>query len=235
MKKILAMAMAAAMVLSFAACSSKQDSSSEEVKEPTVATGTYTVYNTTGDKITELYLHEAGSEDKGENLAGENGMKNYRSKVLTFEGAEDTTLSLEWVTANGDTGSFDTLHIEEAPVALLSTDAAAGATPVKFEVPTAEGVYTVYNTTGETVTELYLYEAGSEDKGENLAGEGLADAASVELKKEGAVDFALVLEFTTESGYTGSFNTLHNEVAPISLLSEDAAAGATVIKFAKPE
>ena len=54
MKKILAMAMAAAMVLSFAACSSKQDSSSEEVSEPTVATGTYTVYNTTGDKITEL-------------------------------------------------------------------------------------------------------------------------------------------------------------------------------------
>ena len=135
MKKILSIAMAAAMVLSFAACSSKQDSSSEEVKEPTVATGTYTVYNTTGDKITELYLHEAGSEDKGENLAGE----------------------------------------------------------------------------------------------------GLADTASVELKKEGAVDFALVLEFTTESGYTGSFDTLHNEVAPISLLSEDAAAGATVIKFAKPE
>ena len=39
-----------------------------------VATGTYTLYNVTGEKLTELYLYETGS-DKGENHIPE-GMKN---------------------------------------------------------------------------------------------------------------------------------------------------------------
>ena len=43
------------------------------------------------------------------------------------------------------------------------------------------------------------------------------------------------LEFTTEDGQTQSFETLHYEVAPISLLSVDAAAGATPIAFTAPE
>ena len=100
--------------------------------------------------------------------------------------------------------------------------------------------YTVYNTTGSTVSELYLYEAGSEDKGENLAGEaGLADGENVvitrdvEADKQG--DMTYVLEFTTEDGSTQSFETLHYEITPISLKSVDAAAGATPIAFAAPE
>lgn len=44
-----------------------------------------------------------------------------------------------------------------------------------------------------------------------------------------------VLEFTTEDGSIQSFETLHYEVAPISLKSVDAAAGATPIAFAAPE
>ena len=43
-----------------------------------------------------------------------------------------------------------------------------------------------------------------------------------------------VLEFTTESGDTQSFDTLSYEGAPTSLLS-DAAAGATPISFTAPE
>ena len=100
--------------------------------------------------------------------------------------------------------------------------------------------YTVYNTTGSTVSELYLYEAGSEDKGENLAGEaGLADGENivitrdVEADKQG--DMTYVLEFTTEDGSIQSFETLHYETTPISLKSVDAAAGATPIAFAAPE
>ena len=95
-------------------------------------------------------------------------------------------------------------------------------------------------TTGSTVSELYLYEAGSEDKGENLAGEaGLADGENVvitrdvEADKQG--DMTYVLEFTTEDGSTQSFETLHYETTPISLKSVDAAAGATPIAFAAPE
>ena len=40
---------------------------------------------------------------------------------------------------------------------------------------------------------------------------------------------------TTEDGTTQSFDTLGYEVAPISLLSADAAAGATPISFTAPE
>ena len=55
----------------------------------------------------------------------------------------------------------------------------------------------------------------------------------VETDKQG--DMTYVLEFTTEDGNTQSFDTLSYEVAPISLLSVDAAAGATPISFTAPE
>lgn len=90
---------------------------------------------------------------------------------------------------------------------------------------------------GSTVSELYLYVSGSEDKGENLAGEGLADGENVVLTLPEDADQSAkyVLEFTTEDGTTQSFDTLSYEVAPISLLSADAAAGATPIAFSAPE
>ncbi len=232
MKKFISVIAACAVMFSLVACSKPAEE--PEVNEAETATGTYAIYNVTGEKVTEIYMYEAGAEEKGDNLAGE-GLKNGKKIVATYDAAADATLVLEFVTEGGYTGSFDTLHIEEAPISLLSEDAAAGATMINFFVPQATGEYTIYNTTGETVSELYVYEAGSEDKGENLAGEGMADGAEILCTKDGAIDFVLVVEFTTESGYTGSFETLHNEVAPISLLSEDAAAGATMISFTKPE
>ena len=45
---------------------------------------------------------------------------------------------------------------------------------------------------------------------------------------------ALTLKFVTESGYEGSFATLHIEVAPIYLLSADGMTGATQISFRAP-
>lgn len=125
-----------------------------------------------------------------------------------------------------------------------ASSAAASSVAVSSEAASSEAAesaeYTVYNTTGSTVSELYLYEAGSEDKGENLAGEaGLADGENVvitrdvEADKQG--DMTYVLEFTTEDGSTQSFETLHYETTPISLKSVDAAAGATPIAFAAPE
>ena len=120
-----------------------------------------------------------------------------------------------------------------------STAASSTASSAAASSEAASAEYTVYNTTGSKVTELYLYDAGSEDKGENLAGEGLADGESivitrdVEADKQG--DVVYVLEFTTEDGNTQSFDTLHYEVAPISLKSVDAAAGATAIAFEAPQ
>ena len=118
-----------------------------------------------------------------------------------------------------------------------SVAASSEAASSEAEVEPAE--YTVYNTTGSTVSELYLYAAGSEDKGENLAGEGLADGESIvitrDVEADKQADVVYVLEFTTEDGNTQSFDTLHYEVAPISLKSVDAAAGATAIAFEAPQ
>ena len=119
--------------------------------------------------------------------------------------------------------------------AASSEAASSEAASSEAEVESAE--YTVYNTTGENVTDLYLYVAGSEDKGENLAADGLADGDSVVLTLPEDADKSAeyVLEFTTEGGETQSFDTLSYEVAPISLLSVDAAAGATPISFTASE
>ena len=113
----------------------------------------------------------------------------------------------------------------------------ASSVAASSEAAVEPAEYTVYNTTGSTVSELYLYVAGSEDKGENLAGEGLADGENVVLTLPEDADQSAkyVLEFTTEDGTTQSFDTLSYEVAPISLLSADAAAGATPIAFSAPE
>lgn len=119
----------------------------------------------------------------------------------------------------------------------VASSVAASSEAASSEAAVEPAEYTVYNTTGSTVSELYLYVAGSEDKGENLAGEGLADGENVVLTLPEDADQSAkyVLEFTTEDGTTQSFDTLGYEVAPISLLSADAAAGATPIAFSAPE
>lgn len=138
------------------------------------------------------------------------------------------------MTACGGSASSTTASSVASSVA-SSAAASSEAASSEAEVEPAE--YTVYNTTGENVTDLYLYVAGSEDKGENLAADGLADGDSVVLTLPEDADKSAeyVLEFTTESGATQSFDTLSYEVAPISLLSVDAAAGATPISFTAPE
>lgn len=132
-------------------------------------------------------------------------------------------------------GSASTAASSTASSAAASSVAASSEAASSEVAESAE--YTVYNTTGSTVSELYLYEAGSEDKGENLAADGLADGDSVVLTLPEDADKSAeyVLEFTTEDGNTQSFDTLSYEVAPISLLSVDAAAGATPISFTAPE
>ena len=122
----------------------------------------------------------------------------------------------------------------------VASSAAASSEAASSEAEAVSAEYTVYNTTGSTVTELYLYDAGSDEKGDNLAGEnGLADGENTvitrDVEADKQSDVTYILEFTTEDGQTQSFETLHYEVAPISLLSVDAAAGATPIAFAAPE
>ena len=56
----------ASSVASSAAASSEAASSEAASSEAEVEPAEYTVYNTTGENVTELYLYVAGSEDKGE-------------------------------------------------------------------------------------------------------------------------------------------------------------------------
>lgn len=143
------------------------------------------------------------------------------------------------MTACGSSASSTAASSSVASSAASSEAASSeAASSEAAESTTAE--YTVYNTTGSTVTELYLYDAGSDEKGDNLAGEnGLADGENIvitrDVEADKQSDVTYILEFTTEDGQTQSFETLHYEVAPISLLSVDAAAGATPIAFTAPE
>ena len=131
---------AASSVASSAAASSEAASSeaaSSEAAEPTTAE--YTVYNTTGSTVTELYLYDAGSEEKGDNLAGENGLADGESVVITrdedADKQSDVNYVLEFTTEDGETQSFETLHYETTPISLKNVDAAAGATPIAFAAP----------------------------------------------------------------------------------------------------
>ena len=234
MKKLFATLLAMLMVLSLAGCAKNEeqvaDNNTEEVTEPADATGVYTVYNMTGAKLTELYLYEAGSADKGTNYAAD-GIKNTKKVELTYNGKEDTPLVLEFNYEGGETQTYETLHIETAPVTLKSVDAAAGASVIAFEVPKGTGKYTVTNATGADVTELYMYPTGAEDKGENYAEGGLADGASVEIVYEGEYGVDYILEFANADSEARNYPTLHIEEAPIKLLSVDEAAGASNISF----
>ena len=134
-------------------------------------------------------------------------------------------------------GSSSSSSAASSTASSVASSVAASSEAASSEAAVEPAEYTVYNTTGSTVSELYLYVAGSEDKGENLAGEGLADGENVVLTLPEDADQSAkyVLEFTTEDSTTQSFDTLSYEVAPISLLSADAAAGATPISFTAPE
>ena len=134
-------------------------------------------------------------------------------------------------------GSSSSSTAASSTASSVASSVAASSEAASSEAAVEPAEYTVYNTTGSTVSELYLYVAGSEDKGDNLAGEGLADGENVVLTLPEDADQSAkyVLEFTTEDGTTQSFDTLSYEVAPISLLSADAAAGATPISFTAPE
>ena len=118
--------------------------------------------------------------------------------------------------ATGNTTAETTAEATTAPSASAEAE----------EVVT-EGNYTVTNNTGETITDLYIYETGSEDKGTNYADGGLADGESVTIHtsadEEEADGYAQTIEYPTESGRTESqFQTLHLEDANLSLLAEDA-------------
>ena len=134
------------------------------------------------------------------------------------------------MTACGGSASSTTASSAASSAAASSEAASSEAASSEAEVEPAE--YTVYNTTGENVTDLYLYEVGAEDKGDNLAGEGLTDGDSVvitrDVEADKQADVTYVLEFTTAGGS-------HRLQYPKPSRSKDFAEGSVVTLYYDPE
>ncbi len=246
MTKFLKGVLATALAFSLVACANtpaeepepeveEEEVVEEEVEEEVeLATAVYDIYNRTGETVTDLYVYEVGSSDKGTNYAED--MHGNHTTVDFGEIEADKVFVLEYTTESGRVGKFETLHVEEAPITLLSEDAMTGATQIAFALPEEPARYTFYNATGEKVTDLYVFENGESDKGTNYAQDGMEnETRKVVSFGKLPVNKAFTVEYTTESGRVGTFDTLHVEVAPISLLAEDDMTGATQIAFKRPD
>ena len=208
--------------------------------EEAVQTARYELVNLTGENVTELYFDEAEDEDQGENLAEEALLPDEYIE-LEFEAPADEDVKaynfvLDFTTESGYNAKYETIHFEEVCLNMLSADALTGATPIRFAPILPKAYYVVTNGTGAEVSELYFYDAGSEDKGENLAEGGLAAGESVEISLEAASDEEakaanFCLEFVGEDGVSKKYETVHFEEVGLELLSADAITGATPIRF----
>ena len=97
------------------------------------------------------------------------------NKICVASAALALVVGLTACGGSSSTAASSTAASSEAASSVAASSEAASSEAASSEAAQS-AEYTVYNTTGSTVTELYLYDAGSEDKGENLAGEsGLAD------------------------------------------------------------
>ena len=76
-----------------------------------------------------------------------------------------------------------------------------------------------------------MYAEDAAEKGDNLLTETLADGATYDLAFDGIYGVNYIFDFVNAEGEARNFPSLHIEDAKFDLLSVDAAAGATNIKF----
>lgn len=237
MKKVLAVLLIAALVLTMAACGNKTDGKDKTDKgneEVETAKSVYTIYNRTGADLTEAYIYEAGSSDKGENFADQ--FHGNHATIDRGELPKGVDFVLEFTNADGYTGKFETLHAEEAPITLLAEDAKSGATAIAFTTPVEPAQYKIVNNSGEKLTEAYIYPTTADNKGKNFAEGGMEPGAEVDVDYgDQSVDIKYIVEYTTESGRNAHFDTLSVEIATLYILSEDAMTGATPLSFLPPQ
>ena len=241
MRKLLALVLSLALVTACAAALAE----TETPKEGDLCT--YTIYNETGEKVVELYLIDNNDGEKSENFAGEEGLEPQAEAEIQGAYYEGYVVSLYFRTESGYEATFATLHHETVPISLLpapqpaegeQTDATTGATPISFSAPTRMAQYLFRNKTGENVTSLALVDNSDGETIDLLAlggTEALADGETTSFALPVAADktkdVEITVKFTTESGYEGTFPTLHFESVTINLLEVDAASGATSISF----
>ena len=235
MRKLFAILVSALLIFSCAAVLAEEAAADENVC-------VYTVYNVTGEKVVELYLTDNATGEKSENYAGEEGLPPFAIVQLGGENKEGYEVTLSFKTESGYEAAFPTLHFETVPLSLLpapSEDVITGPTPINFFVPIYTAHYNLCNMTGEKVTEVtFTNNATGEvqtawdefDEIEALEPDAIFPAIyNCDADKTGELE--LTLTFKTESGYVGTFPTLHFEDVQINLLSADAMTGATQISF----
>jgi len=108
-------------------------------KIPELQTGTYTIYNHTGETVLSVTLTD--NEDSASRYGFTDGLEPGGSQIISWSvpaDRENVTLTLDFVTASGKQGSFKTLKIETVPIWLLDVDTVSGATPISFRNPAAE-------------------------------------------------------------------------------------------------
>ena len=237
MKKLFALLAAMALLFSCAAFA--------EEELPQLQTGVYTIFNKTGELVTEVKLTDNVTGETNDFFAEEDF--NFSSDgivVLYFDvpeaEADQHTLTLSYKTESGREEAFTTLKIEEATIELLAADAMTGATPIAFTMVKAEqeGKYTIYNRTGETVKVLNLIDNEEGTVIRQVFQNGLEPDETYEINYIAPADrenVTLTLQFVTESGKIGIFKTLKIEEVPITLLDVDSVSGATPIEFKAPE
>ena len=241
--------------------SAETEATSEETPaDDEIVSRVYTLENAMDTTISELYVYQS----KGENLVP-NGLEpgeQVTAEVFGYylHSPKETLYTVEFV-ADGNTYSIETLHVEDLfkTLYLTGTDAASGATAVSFtnpdgsaqetedtEAPAEDEIvkrsYTLENAMDTTITELYVYRS----KGENLVPDGLEPGEQVTAEVFGYYlhtpnETLHTVEFVAD-GNTYSFETLHVEdLFEVLYLTgaaddtADAASGATVVAFEKPE
>lgn len=216
-----------------------------EEEAPAVKTGVYTILNKTGEPVVEVKITDnvtgesnVFSAEDDVPLDGEGIVVLYFDIPATEDGEHRLTLSFR--TESGREETFGTLSIEKVNIELLAADAMTGATPISFTMPKADkvGKYTFYNMTGEVVKVLNLIDNDDGTVLRQVFQDGFAPNETYELDYIAPADrenVTLTLQFVTESGKIGIFNTLHIEEAPISLLNVDSVSGATPIAFKAPD
>lgn len=237
MKKIFALLAAMALLFSCAAFA-------EEEPAP-VKTGVYTIFNKTGEPVTEVKLTDNVTGETNDFFAEEDSTFSSDGIVVLYfdvpaAEADQHTLTLSYKTESGREEAFTTLKIEEATIELLAADAMTGATPIAFTMVKAEqeGKYTIYNRTGETVKVLNLIDNEEGTVVRQVFQNGLEPNETYEINFIVPADrenVTLTLQFVTESGKIGIFSTLKIEEVPITLLDVDSVSGATPISFSVPE
>ena len=190
---------------------------------------------TTEAKTTEAKTTEAKETEAKTTEAKTTEAKTTEAKETEAKTTEAKATEAKTTEAKATEAKTTEAKETEAKAAEAKTTEAA-ETEAEKKLP-EEAQYTIYNQTGEKVTEIKFTR---NDTGKVALDEksGLADGAStvLKIKKDSTVTdkTSFTFSFTTEGGYTAEYKTLGFEVAPMTLIAEDAKSGATPFKFEAP-